>query len=305
MRLVVALGGNALLRRGEALTLETQGRRLAEAAAALAPLCSGDHEVVITHGNGPQVGLLAMQAAATPETPVPLDVLDAESAGMIGYQLDQALLNAMPAGRQVVTLLTQVRVDPHDPAFGHPSKPIGPTYDADQARALAAARGWQVAPEGASDAARWRRVVASPMPLEVLEEAAITLLLSHGVVVICLGGGGIPVVRRADGGLVGVEAVIDKDVSSALLAETIGADRLILLTDVEGVFLDWGTAWARRLDRTTPAELATHRFAAGSMGPKVAAASRFVLSGRGLAAIGSLDQVGAILEGRAGTWIMR
>jgi carbamate kinase len=298
MRILIALGGNALLRRGESLTAENQRRNVRRAAEALAPLARG-HELIITHGNGPQVGLLALQSAAYDSQAVyPLDVLDAESEGMIGYLIEQELANLLP-DRHFATLLTQVEVDPGDPAFGRPTKPIGPMYgDADVQR-LAAARRWSVAPDGIG----FRRVVASPRPKRVLELGVIEMLVRQGVIVICAGGGGIPVVRRADDSLVGVEAVIDKDLASSLLARELKADAFLMLTDVDAVYLDWGKPGARRLRRVTPAGLRRLSFAPGSMGPKVDAACGFVETTGRVAAIGRLQDAAALLAGDAGTLI--
>jgi carbamate kinase len=299
MKIVVALGGNALLRRGEAAEASVQQRNVEAAAAAIAQLAD-EHELVVTHGNGPQVGLLALQAAAYADvTPYPLDVLGAESEGMIGYLLEQSLRNALPE-RSVATLLTQVVVDPDDPAFLEPTKPIGPLYDELTARRLAGASGWTVAPDGDG----WRRVVPSPAPTSIVELSTIRLLLNAGVIVVCAGGGGIPVVATESGGLRGVEAVIDKDLASGLLAELLSADRLLLLTDVEAVELDHGSPGARPLGETTPDELRAHVFAAGSMGPKVEAACRFVDATGGEAGIGLLSQAAEILAGTAGTRIL-
>jgi carbamate kinase len=299
MRIVFALGGNALLRRGERLTAENQARNIRAAAEALAPICVAGHEVVITHGNGPQVGLLTLQAAATSDTPYPLDILDAQSAGMIGYLIEQQLMNVLPGGTLLAALLTQVRVDRHDPAFRKPSNPIGTFYAENEARTLAAERGWRVAADGKG----WRRVVASPAPIEILEARVIELLVEKRVIVICTGGGGIPVIELEDGSLTGVEAVVDKDVASALLARQLSADWLVMLTDVEALYLGWGTEMARPLRYTTPLELARHRFAADTMGPKVQAACEFVTETGKRAGIGSLKDAGAILEGMAGTVI--
>jgi carbamate kinase len=297
MRVVAALGGNALLRRGEPLDAETQRRNVAVAARALAEVAR-DHELIVTHGNGPQVGLLALQAAAYPEGGAyPLDVLGAESEGMIGYLLQQGLRNALP-GRTVATLLTQVRVDADDPAFASPSKPIGPVYERADADALAAERGWTVRPDGAY----WRRVVPSPQPASIVELEAIELLVRAGVLAICAGGGGVPVIEDADG-LHGVEAVVDKDLAAALLATRLRADALLLLTDVPCVELGWGTPAARPLAGATPDELRDLQLAAGSMGPKVEAASRFAEATGGTAAIGALDDAAALLAGSAGTQI--
>ncbi|HVN62752.1 MAG TPA: carbamate kinase [Gaiellaceae bacterium] len=296
MRIVAALGGNALLRRGEPPEEATQRRHVTEAVRALAELAE-THELVVTHGNGPQVGLLALQAAAYRGVPpYPLDVLGAESEGMIGYLLEQALRNELP-GRPVATLLTQIVVDPEDQAFARPSKPIGPVYAEADARRLAAERGWTIAPDGDS----FRRVVASPEPLQVVELEAIRLLVAAGVLVICAGGGGIPVVVDDDGALYGVEAVIDKDLSAALLALLLEADALLMLTDVPAVERDRGTPEAAPIGQATPAELRTLAFASGSMAPKVEAACRFVEAGGRVAAIGALEDAAAIVRGEAGT----
>ena len=299
MRTVIALGGNALLRRGEPLTGENQRRNVATAAAALAPIAR-EHALVITHGNGPQVGLLALQSAADPTSGgCPLDVLDAETEGMIGYLIEQALGNLLPDERRCVSLLTQVEVDPADPAFRHPVKAIGPPYELDEARRLAQMRGWHIAAEGT----QYRRVVPSPRPRRILELGVIKLLVDQGVIVICAGGGGIPTARRADGSLVGVEAVIDKDLASSLLARELNADALLMLTDVEAVFTDWNQPGARALCRISPEQLRRYSFAAGSMAPKVEAACEFVEQSGGIAGIGRLRDVVAILAGQAGTLI--
>lgn len=295
-RLVVALGGNALLRRNEAADAATQ-RRHAGAAAALLAAAAEEHELVVTHGNGPQVGLLALEAEAyTDVRPYPLDVLGAESQGMIGYVLAQELANA--SGRTPATLLTQVVVDAADPAFDTPSKPIGPAYDERTAATLATARGWSVARDGAA----FRRIVASPEPLEIVELPAIELLLRSGAIVICAGGGGIPVVRD-DGRLHGIEAVIDKDLTAALLAESLGADRLVILTDVAYVERNWRTRHAAPIATTTPRALRRLRFATGSMAPKIHAACRFVERTGRPAAVGALDDLAAVLAGTTGTRI--
>src|SRR4051794_9773726 len=296
MRIVIALGGNALLRRGEPAEADAQRRNVATAVAAIADL-AGDHEVIVTHGNGPQVGLLALQGDAYyAVAPYPLDVLGAESEGMIGYLLDQELVNAL-AGRDVATLLTQVIVDLDDPAFGHPTKPIGPVYDRETAERLAAERGWSVAPDGRY----YRRVVASPEPRSIVELHTLNLLVMTRVVVICVGGGGIPVAVDRDGRLRGVEAVIDKDLAAALLARGLGADALLLLTDVPAVQTGWGTPEARELGDVSARELRAKTFAEGSMGPKVEAACRFAEATGHLAGIGALSDARAILEGRTGT----
>jgi carbamate kinase len=298
MRVVVALGGNALLQRGDAPESAVQRRNVDRAAASIAQVAR-EHEVVLTHGNGPQVGLLALQSEAYAEVaPYPLDVLGAESEGMIGYLLEQGLRNELP-GREVATLLTLVRVDAADPAFAAPTKPIGSVYASAAADRIAAERGWTMAPDGEG----FRRVVPSPEPLEIVGLEAIRVLLEHGTLVVCVGGGGIPVTRN--GKLAGAEAVIDKDRAAALLAEQLDADALLLLTDVAAVELGWGTPEAAPLARATTAELRRHTFAAGSMNPKVDAACRFAEATGGVSAIGALDQAAAILAGEAGTTIRR
>jgi carbamate kinase len=298
MRTVVALGGNALLRRDEPAEAAIQRAHVTEAASALAALAERD-ELVITHGNGPQIGLLALEADAyKPVGPYPLDILGAESQGMIGYLLVQALGNELPT-RAVVALLTRVLVDGDDAAFERPTKPIGPVYSEREARDLAACRGWTVARDGAY----FRRVVASPEPRSIVELPTIEQLVAGGSIVVCAGGGGIPVCA-VDGGLRGIEAVIDKDLTAALLAEELGADRLIVLTDVSHVERGWGTPTATPVGTATPAELRELFFAAGSMGPKVEAACRFVERTGGQASIGSLGELDAISRGQAGTRIM-
>ena len=260
------------------MTAETQRANVRRAVAALLPLFEAGHQLIITHGNGPQVGLLALQAANGPkESAYPLDVLDAESEGMVGYLIEQELDNALPSGRLVATLLTQVLVNRRDPAFRHPTKPIGPVYDKPQAEKLAQTRGWSIAEDGKG----WRRVVASPRPMQILEVRVIELLVSQGVTVICAGGGGIPVIERSDGTFVGVEAVIDKDLASALLARQLRADQLLLLTDVDGVYLNWGTDAAKAVRQAGAGALEPDAFATGSMRPKIEAAIGFALaSGR-------------------------
>ena len=298
MNLVIALGGNALLRRGQPPDPDLQRANVAAAAAYLAPVIR-QHRVVITHGNGPQVGLLALQALANDNRhPFPLDVLGAESEGMIGYVLEQELINRLPE-RRLATLLTQIEVDPADPAFASPNKPIGPLYSAAEAAALATARGWAMAQDGTD----WRRVVASPAPKRILALPVIRLLADAQVTVICAGGGGIPVAMHADGQLYGVEAVIDKDAASALLTMQLDADALIMLTDVAAVMTGFGTQQQKALKRATPRALAGHAFAAGSMAPKVAAAVAMAKTGK-RAAIGSIADIEAILAGDAGTWVV-
>jgi carbamate kinase len=299
MRIVVALGGNALLERGEAPIAELQQKHVIATVEALAPLAR-DHDLVITHENGPQVGLLALESARDPDLPhpYPFDALVAETQGMIGYFLLQTLENALP-GQQIVGLNTQTLVAADDPAFENPTKFVGPIYDEGEAKKLAGRWGWQVRPDGQ----RWRRVVASPEPQGIIELATIKVLLAYGAVVICAGGGGIPVRRTADGQLQGVEAVVDKDLTTALVAKSIAADALLLLTDVPAVQLDYGMPNARSIDRISASELERLQFPAGSMGPKVAAACRFVRGTRNVAAIGRLEDAAQLLVGKAGTTI--
>lgn len=295
--LVVALGGNALLRRGEPLEAAVQRRNIAIAAKTLAAL-SQEWRIVLVHGNGPQVGLLALQnSACTQVAPYPLDVLGAESQGMIGYMLIQELKNCLP-DREISALLTQVEVDPHDPAFQDPTKFIGPVYNADQAAELIKLKGWEMKADGKY----LRRVVASPLPLHIIEGAAISTLVAHDHLVICSGGGGIPVVR-SDAGMTGIEAVIDKDMSAALLARQIKADALLILTDADAVYLNWGTPQQEALRHTTPQTLSTMHFDAGSMGPKIRASCDFVTATGGIVGIGSLEDGVAIMRGDKGTLI--
>ncbi len=297
MRLVVALGGNALLQRGQPMTAENQRANIRVAAESIALVAPGN-EVVVAHGNGPQVGLLSLQAAAyTAVAPYPLDVLGAQTEAMIGYVIEQELGNLLPADQHVATLLTMVEVDPRDPAFEHPTKPIGPVYDRETADLLAAGNGWTVAPDGAD----FRRVVASPKPRRIFEIGAIRTLLEHGTIVVCAGGGGIPTMYDESGRLQGVEAVIDKDLASSLLAQQLGADLLVIATDVDGVYLDWGTPGQRRLGTVSPEGLAGLHLPPGSMGPKVEAACGFVTATGNDAVIGSLADIADIVAGRAGT----
>jgi carbamate kinase len=297
-RIVVALGGNALLRRGEPLTEANQQRNAEAAALALAGIAEED-QLVVTHGNGPQVGLLALESEAYEEVPAyGLAVLGAESQGMIGFLLQQALRSAIP-GRTVATLLTTVLVDASDEAFTQSTKPVGPVYSRNRARRLAQTRGWQLA----SDGDGFRRVVPSPEPVDILEMEAISVLVESDVLLICSGGGGVPVVEATDGRLRGVEAVVDKDLTSAMLAEKLHADHLLLLTDVSNVELNWGTPDAMALRETTVDELRQHSFQTGSMGPKVEAACRFVERTGRPASIGALSDAPRILAGAAGTQI--
>jgi len=299
MRLVVAIGGNALLTRGEELSAENQRRNMGEAARALAKIMR-DHEVILVHGNGPQVGLLALESAAFKDAPpYPLDVLGSESQGMIGYIIEQELRNAMPE-RRIVTLLTQTIVEANDPAFANPTKPIGPIYSEAEAKELAAARGWSIAPDGKN----FRRVVPSPLPIDIVERQTIGDLVSAGVIAICAGGGGVPVTLGSDKQVQGIEAVIDKDLAASLLARKLDADRLIILTDVDAVYRDWGKDTQARIDKTDPTSLRAMDFAKGSMGPKVDAVCRFVEASGKPAAIGSLAHAGEVVSGKSGTHIM-
>ena len=302
MKLVVALGGNALLRRDQPPSAENQLENIRRAAAQLARVAE-QHDLVLTHGNGPQVGLLALQAAAYVKVEAyPLDVLGAQTDGMIGYLLEQELYKLLPAARAVTTLITRVEVDAQDPAFRHPTKPIGPVYTQQESERVAAAKAWVMAADG--DA--FRRVVASPQPLRVLGLQAIGWLLEHGALVIAAGGGGIPVARDGAGGdpgLHGVSAVIDKDLCSSLLARELQADVLVIATDVAAVYLDWGQPTQRAIGKVTPQALAGHDFAAGSMGPKVEAARAFVLATGHRAVIGSLDRIEEMIVGTAGTQV--
>ncbi len=299
MRVVVALGGNALLKRGEPMTADVQRENVKVAARALAPVAT-EHQLVLSHGNGPQVGLLALQADAYKEVEAyPLDVLGAQTQGMIGYMIEQELGNLLPFEVPFASLLTMVEVDGNDPAFQNPTKFVGPVYEKEVAEKLAAEKGWTIKQDGNM----WRRVVPSPLPKRIFEHRPIKWLLEQGAIVICAGGGGVPTIYDPDQErmLVGVEAVIDKDWCTALLAREIDADLYVMATDVDGVYLDWGTAAARKVDRATPDELASYDFAAGSMGPKVAAACAFARATGNRAAIGALADIEAIVAGEAGT----
>ncbi|MEM5460791.1 carbamate kinase [Paraburkholderia phytofirmans] len=297
MRIVIALGGNALLRRGEPLTAENQRENVRIAAQQIAQIAT-DHELVIAHGNGPQVGLLALQGAAYKDVAsYPLDVLGAQTEGMIGYLIEQELGNLLAYEVPFATILTQVEVDPHDPAFQHPTKPIGPVYSKEEAERLAKEKGWAIAPDGD----RFRRVVASPRPKHIFEIRPVKWLLEHGTIVICAGGGGIPTMYDDNHKLTGVEAVIDKDLCSALLAEELEADMLIIATDVDAVYVDWEKPTRKAVREAHPDELEKLGFAAGSMGPKVGAAIGFARNTGRDAAIGALSDIVAITGRQAGT----
>ena len=300
MRVVVALGGNALLRRGEPMTVANQRENVRRACEAMVPVASA-HELVITHGNGPQVGLLALQGMAyAPEDAFPLDVLGAETEGMIGYLIEQELGNLMPFEKPIATVLTMTEVDPDDPAFADPSKFVGPVYEKAEAQALATAKGWTVKADGDY----WRRVVPSPLPQRIFELRPIRWLLEHGAIVIAAGGGGIPTMYvPGTRTLVGVEAVVDKDFASAVLAREIEADRFVVATDADAVYLDWGSPQQRAVARAHPDALRDLPFPAGSMGPKVQAAVEFAARTGGEAWIGSLDQLAEVIAGNAGTCV--
>ena len=297
MRIVIALGGNALLERGQKPDAEVQEANVDRAVAALAGVAA-HHEVVVTHGNGPQVGVLALQSASDPHltTPYPFDVLGAQTQGMIGYWLLQSMQNHLP-NRQVAAIINQTLVEAADPAFTDPTKFVGEVYAEDDASRMAAERGWVMKADGVG----WRRVVGSPRPQRVIETRLIRLLLESGAVVVCAGGGGVPVIRDEAGLLRGVEAVVDKDLTSAVLAEALDADVLLVLTDVSAVMADFGTPFQRPVPRANPAELRALNPPAGSMGPKVDAVCRFVELTGGTAGIGCLDDVDAMLRGEAGT----
>ncbi|BCH33667.1 carbamate kinase [Mesorhizobium sp. L-8-10] len=301
MRIVIALGGNALLKRGEPMTAEVQRRNIETAARAMAPIAS-EHQLVISHGNGPQVGLLALQGAAyKADEAYPLDVLGAETEGMIGYMIEQELGNLLPFEVPFATLLTMVEVDGNDPGFKDPTKFVGPVYEQAEADRIKAEKGWVFKLDGA----KWRRVVPSPLPKRIFEIRPIRWLLDHGTVVICAGGGGIPTMYEPgkDRKLVGVEAVIDKDLCSELLARELEADLFVMATDADAVFIGWGTPEAKAIHRASPEAISAHKFPAGSMGPKVDAACHFARTTGRTAAIGALADIAAIVRGEKGTLI--
>jgi carbamate kinase len=299
--IVAALGGNALLRRGEAMSAENQRRNVRIAAKALAPIAR-EHQLVITHGNGPQVGLLALQGAAYEKVETyPFDVLGAQTEGMIGYMIEQELGNLLPFERPFATLLTMIEVDPADPAFNDPTKFIGPVYDKSDADRIGAEKGWTFKADGD----KWRRVVPSPLPKRVFELRPIKWLLERNTVVIAAGGGGIPTMYEPgkERHLIGVEAVIDKDFASELLARDLDADLFVMLTDTDAVYLDWGKPSQRGIRRAPPAKMAEFPFPAGSMGPKVGAACMFAERTGKRAAIGALADLPGIVAGEAGTTV--
>jgi carbamate kinase len=303
VRIVIALGGNALLRRGERLTAEAQRRNVRSAAEALAPLAARN-QLVISHGNGPQVGLLALQGAAyKPEEAFPLDVLGAETEGMIGYMIEQELANLLPFDVPLATLLSMVEVDPGDPGFANPTKFVGPVYEKAEAERMAGEKGWTVRQDGA----KWRRVVPSPLPKRIFEIRPIKWLLEQKSIVICAGGGGIPTMyeKGKKRHLIGVEAVIDKDLCSELLARELDADLFVMLTDADAVCVDFGKPTQKQIRSATPKALKALSFPAGSMGPKVDAACHFAMKTGNKAAIGALKDMGAIIAGKAGTTISK
>ncbi|MCL4128396.1 UNVERIFIED_CONTAM: hypothetical protein GTU68_008805 [Idotea baltica] len=297
MRIVVALGGNALLRRGQPMTADNQRINVRTAVEQIAKVAPGN-ELIIAHGNGPQVGLLALQSAAYTEVaPYPLDVLGAETEGMIGYMIEQELGNLLPAETAFATLLTQVEVSADDPAFKNPTKPIGPVYSEEEAKKLATENNWSIAPDGD----KFRRVVPSPRPQRIFEIRPAKWLLDKGTILICAGGGGIPTMYNSDGKLQGVEAVIDKDLCSSLLAQEVDADILVIATDVDATYIDWGKPTQKAIAEAHPDDLERLGFAAGSMGPKVQAACEFARKTGKVAVIGSLEQIETIATGTAGT----
>ena len=300
MRIVIALGGNALLRRGEDMTAVNQRKNIQIAVSALAPIVE-QNELVISHGNGPQVGLLSLQSAAYKEVEeYPLDILGAQTQGMIGYMIEQELGNILPIEVPITSILTMVEVDPDDPAFNNPTKPIGPVYNKEEAEALKNDKGWEIKKDGEY----WRRVVASPIPHRIFELRPIHWLLEKNTVVICAGGGGIPTIYNKEGNLEGVEVVIDKDRASSLLAFELEADILIMATDTDGVYSNWGTEEEKLIPKTTPEEIRKYEFDKGSMGPKVEAACSFIERSGQRAVIGSLTDIEGMVNGTAGTQFM-
>ena len=299
MKIVIALGGNALLKRGEPMTAENQRENVKTACAQIARVYDGN-QLIITHGNGPQVGLLALQNNAYKEVPMyPLDVLGAETAGMIGYMIQQELSNAVPRSASIATVLTQIQVDPQDPAFQKPSKPVGPVYSKEEADKIAAEKGWTMAP----DNDKYRRVVASPKPVNIYGLRPLKTLIENNYIVVCGGGGGIPTWVDDAGKQHGAEAVIDKDLASALLATLIDADLFVIATDVDGAYIDWGKPEQKRIALATPDAALAFGFASGSMGPKIEAAANFAKATGKDAVIGALADIEQIVAGKAGTRI--
>ena len=311
LEVTIALGGNAIMKPGDRGTAEEQLAHVRTTAGEIARLVGSGDRVIVTHGNGPLVGdILVQNEAAKALVPqMPLDVCGAESQGMLGYMLQQALegeLLAKKIDRQVVTILTQVLVDPRDPAFLAPTKPIGPFYTAKESSALAKERGWTMAEDSGRG---YRRVVPSPVPKDIVERDTIARLFRGGALVIAAGGGGIPVVRRDDGSLQGVEAVLDKDRTAALLASAMKTKVLLILTDVDGVYLGFDGPDRRKLDKLDPRScetlLAQGVFPPGSMGPKIESAVSFLKAGGERAVIASLEEAEEALSGNAGTTISR
>lgn len=299
MKIVIALGGNALLKRGEPMTAENQRENVKTACAQIARVYDGN-QLIITHGNGPQVGLLALQNNAYKEVPMyPLDVLGAETAGMIGYMIQQELSNTVPGSASIATVLTQIQVDPKDPAFQKPSKPVGPVYSKEEADKIAAEKGWTMAP----DNDKYRRVVASPKPVNIFGLAPLKTLIDNKYIVVCGGGGGIPTWVDDKGKQHGAEAVIDKDLATALLATLIDADLFVIATDVDGAYLDWGKPEQKRIALAAPDAALAFGFASGSMGPKIEAAANFAKATGKDAVIGALADIEQIVAGKAGTRI--
>ena len=299
MKIVIALGGNALLKRGEPMTAENQRENVKTACAQIARVYDGN-QLIITHGNGPQVGLLALQNNAYKEVPMyPLDVLGAETAGMIGYMIQQELSNTVPSSASIATVLTQIQVDPKDPAFQKPSKPVGPVYSKEEADKIAAEKGWTMAP----DNDKYRRVVASPKPVNIFGLEPLKTLIDHKYIVVCGGGGGIPTWVDDNGKQHGAEAVIDKDLATALLATLIDADLFVIATDVDGAYLDWGKPEQKRIALAAPDAALAFGFASGSMGPKIEAAANFAKATGKDAVIGALADIEQIVAGKAGTRI--
>lgn len=299
MKIVIALGGNALLKRGEPMTAENQRENVKTACAQIARVYDGN-QLIITHGNGPQVGLLALQNNAYKEVPMyPLDVLGAETAGMIGYMIQQELSNTVPGSASIATVLTQIQVDPKDPAFQKPSKPVGPVYSKEEADKIAAEKGWTMAP----DNDKYRRVVASPKPVNIFGLEPLKTLIDNKYIVVCGGGGGIPTWVDDNGKQHGAEAVIDKDLATALLATLIDADLFVIATDVDGAYLDWGKPEQKRIALAAPDAALAFGFASGSMGPKIEAAANFAKATGKDAVIGALADIEQIVAGKAGTRI--